>query len=86
MTTSVPAIAVSHPPRVVLRLVNPVLDRLLRSPIGTALRRRYLTLTFTGHKYGRIYHFPVRAHRIQGNLYAVTSARWRLNFRGGAPV
>lgn len=86
MTTAPPNVTVSHPPFVVLRMVNPVLDRVMRSPVGDRLRRRYLTLSFKGRKSGQPYDFPIRAHTLDGDFYAVTSNRWRLNFRGGAPL
>jgi hypothetical protein len=38
----------------------------------------------TGRKSGRRYSIPLSAHRIDGTLYALTSATWKNNFRGGA--
>ncbi len=37
-------------------------------------------------KTGRRYDIPVVAHRLDGELYALTDAAWRNNFRGGADV
>lgn len=86
MNSSEPAVSVSHPPFAVLRMVNPILSQVMRTPVGGSLRKRYLGLHFTGRRSGSVYDFPVRVHRHAGDVYAVTSNRWRLNFRGGAPV
>ncbi|MCW8378677.1 hypothetical protein [Streptomyces justiciae] len=86
MTSPAPAVSVSHPPFIVLHLMNQVLEGLLRSPVGASLSRRYVTLSFTGRKSRQAYDFPIRPHWLDGDLYAVTSNRWLLNFRGGAPV
>jgi hypothetical protein len=59
---------------------------LLRSPVGGPMRRQFMVLRFTGRKTGRRYDIPVTAHRLDGELYALTDARWRANFRGGADV
>ncbi|MEV5838755.1 hypothetical protein [Nocardia sp. NPDC052112] len=86
MTTPPLAVTVAAPPPLVLRLTNPVLNLLLRSPTGKEFRKRYRTLTFTGRKSGELYTFPIRTHHVDGNLYAVTNRCWRLNFRGGLPA
>jgi hypothetical protein len=76
----------SHPPAVLLRVSNPVMRLLLRSPVGGPMRKQFMVLRFTGRKTGRRYDIPVTAHRLEGELYALTDARWRNNFRGGADV
>lgn len=83
MTTPSPAVTVSAPPRAVLRMSNPIVNLLVRIPIGTGFRGRYLILDFAGRKSGKPYHFPVRVHSIDGGIYVVTNKQWRLNFRGG---
>ena len=45
-----------------------------------------MVLRFFGRKTGRRYDVPVVAHRLDGELYALTDAVWRNNFRGGADV
>ena len=45
-----------------------------------------MVLRFFGRKTGRRYDIPVVAHRLDGELYALTDAPWRNNFRGGADV
>ena len=69
-----------------LRLSNPVMRGLLRSPVGGPLRKQFMVLRFFGRKTGRRYDIPVVAHRLDGGLYALTDARWRNNFRDGAAV
>jgi hypothetical protein len=89
-----PAVEVAYPSDLVTRLVNPLARMLLRSPLGGPLRRRYMLIEFTGRRSGRRYTVPVTVHRTAGapaadpygGLYVLTSAAWRLNFRGGADV
>lgn len=69
-----------------LRVSNPVVRLLLRSPVGGPMRKQFMVLRFTGRKTGRRYDIPVVAHRVGGELYSLTDARWRHNFRDGADV
>lgn len=84
MTEQTQAVTISHPPAAVLRAVNPVIGRLLRTPLAGSLRKQMMVINVTGRKSGRRYSFPVSAHRINGGLYALTSAPWKNNFRDGA--
>jgi hypothetical protein len=83
MTEQQPAVTVSHPPATVLRVVNPLLRVLLRTPVMGPARKAMMVLSFTGRKSGRHYSVPVSAHQLDGVLYAIAGAAWRLNFRGG---
>src|SRR5258708_13576416 len=76
----------AHPPAAMMRVSNPVMRGLLRSPAGGPMRRQFMVLRFFGRKTGRRYDIPVVAHRLDGELYALTDAAWRNNFRGGADV
>lgn len=78
------AIDVGHPPTVLLRLVNPVLGALLRTPLAGSARKQLMVLKFTGRKTGRQFAIPVSAHLIDGELYALAGAGWKHNFRDGA--
>jgi hypothetical protein len=69
-----------------LRVTNPLMRLLLRSTVGGPMRRQFMVLRFHGRKSGRRYDIPVVAHRLGDELYALTDARWRNNFRGGADV
>jgi hypothetical protein len=80
------AIDVGHPPSAVLRIVNPVLGFLLRTPLAGPARKQLMVLSFTGRKTGRPFTIPVSAHVIDNELYALTGAPWKQNFRGGAPA
>ncbi|SPM28942.1 hypothetical protein [Mycobacterium terramassiliense] len=80
------AIDAGHPPSALLRLVNPVLGFLLRTPLAGPARKQLMVLSFTGRKTGRPYTIPLSAHLIDGELYALTGASWKQNFRNGAPA
>ena len=80
-------ITTSHPPKAFLRLVvNPILALLLRTPFAGAARRQLMVVDFTGRKSGRPYSLVLTAHLIDGILYALTGASWKVNFRDGAPA
>ncbi|MBV8785591.1 MAG: hypothetical protein JOZ00_02765 [Mycobacterium sp.] len=78
------AIDVGAPPSALMRIVNPLLRFLLRTPLAGAARKQLMVLSFTGRKTGRVFSIPLSAHVIDGQLYALTGASWKQNFRGGA--
>jgi hypothetical protein len=80
------AITISIPPAAVLRVVNPLLRLLLHTPVMGTARRGFMVVSVTGRRTGRRYTIPLAAHRIDGDLYALTSAPWQHNFRDGATV
>jgi hypothetical protein len=86
MAEQSPAVTISHPPPAVLRVVNPVMRLLLRTPVAGGARKQMMVVSFSGRKTGRQYSIPLSAHRIDSDLYALTAAPWRLNFRDGAPA
>jgi len=77
------AIEIAHPPEVLLRVFNPVLRRVLRTPLGGRLTE-FMLISFTGRKTGRRFSVPVSAHHLDGDLYVVLEAQWKYNFRDGA--
>lgn len=77
-------ITVSHPPQAVLRVANPVLRVLLRAPVLGSAAKDLMVVSFSGRKTGKHYSIPVSAFRVDGTLYAISSAPWKNNFRGGA--
>lgn len=82
-----PAVEIpSPPPAALMRLLNPALLALIRTPLGGPVRRSVLVLRFTGRKSGRRYDIPVSAHRHDEGLMVLTGASWRVNFRGGRDV
>jgi len=86
MTQPSPAVELSHPPDQLLRIANPGVRALLRTPLAGPLRNQMMVLTFAGRKSGRQYSIPLSAHQIDNAIYAISSAQWKFNFRDGAPV
>jgi hypothetical protein len=58
MTEQSPAVTISHPPAAILRVVNPILGYLLRTPLAGAAREKMMVVSFTGRKTGRRYSIP----------------------------
>ena len=75
---------VAHPPKAMLRVVNPALRFMLRTPFAGSARKQFMVLTVRGRKTGRQYAIPLSAHFIDNTLYALTDAAWKYNFRDGA--
>ena len=46
------------------------------------MRRQFMVLRFFGRKTGHRYDIPIVAHWLDSELYALTDAPWRHNFRG----
>lgn len=80
------AIQRTAPPRALIRLANPAVRTLLRSPLHGLLDPSVLLLHVTGRKTGRVYAIPVSFTDIDGRLIIVTVARWRLNLRNDTHV
>jgi hypothetical protein len=70
------------PPTWVLRVINPLLRRLLPSALGA--RMPLALLRFTGRRTGRRYEIPVGVWPVDEGLVIFTDAPWLQNFRGGA--
>lgn len=85
MATSV-AVEDRRPPPAVLRVVNPVMLRLLRSPLHRVLSSRLMILLVRGRKTHRTIPVVVGRHQVDGLLLVSASGAWRHNLRGGAPV
>lgn len=84
MAEQSPAITASHPSPTVLRIINPVMKVLLKTPVLGPMRGQMMVVNFNGRKSGRRYSVPLSAHRIDDALYALTDAGWKVNFRDGA--
>jgi hypothetical protein len=69
----------------VLRILNPVVKGLLRTPLAKALPFVAM-LEFTGRRSGRRIRVAVGFHAIDGGNLVFTPAPWRANFAGGHPV
>ena len=74
------------PPATLIRLGNPLVRLLARSPLHEMLDGSVVLLHVTGRKTGRLYDIPVNYTDIDGRLTVVTIARWRVNLRGGGDV
>ena len=83
MTEQSPAVYPAHPPEAMLRVVNPILGFLLRTPITGPALKSFLVVKFKGRKSGKQFTLILSAHRLDGDLYLLTGATWRVNFRGG---
>lgn len=71
-----------------VRVQNPFMKWLLRSPLHGAVSGMYLLITFTGRKSGTVYTTPVQYHRDGQRVVIVTSRayKWWKNLEGGATV
>jgi deazaflavin-dependent oxidoreductase (nitroreductase family) len=77
----------AEPPRAVIRVVNPLLSAILRSPLHRLASGQLMLLTVTGRKTGNTYTIPVGRHQsADGALLISTGGAWRHNLRGGADV
>lgn len=71
-----------------MKVQNPFMKWLLRSPLHGVVSRMYLLITFTGRKSGKVYTTPVQYAQDGNTLYIITSEgyTWWKNLRGGAQV
>jgi len=72
------------------RVVNPVVDRLLRSRLHALAGRHTILLEVRGRRTGRVFRVPVSARpAAEPGAFVVRSRpgrTWWRNLRGGAPV
>lgn len=73
----------ARPPASVLAVLNPLVARVLRSPLARPIGGLAL-LEFDGRRSGRRYEVVVGWHDVGGRPVAFTPAPWRANFAGGA--
>lgn len=84
--TSRPAVEDHRPRAVVLRLINPVLERFLRSRFHRPFSRDLMLLEITGRKTGRRYLVPVGRHDDGADFIVSVSGNWRYNLTDGDEV
>ncbi len=72
---------------------NPSLTRIVNPAVKVAVTRGWGPLTdqlmvlhWTGRKTGTAYSTPIARHEHHGQLFSITQAGYKHNFRGGAPV
>lgn len=75
----------ARPPLLLVRILNPAMRLLLRTPVGRFIRP-FALIEFHGHRSGRRYRVPVGWHEIDGAHVVFTPAPWRANFRTPSPV
>jgi len=70
------------------RVINPVVKKILRSPLHGVLSQNTLLLEFTGRKSGRKLSTPVSYHSSGGAAHCFTrkSFVWWKNLNSGEPV
>jgi hypothetical protein len=62
-----------------LRLWNPFMKRLLRSPLHRPWSRWFLVIEWTGERSGRTYRTPVSYARVDDELLVTSGDRWAEN-------
>jgi len=72
-----------HPPDALMRLVNPLMRRLVARGVGGS---QVLVLHYRGRRSGRRFDTPAGYHRIDGRILVFTNSPWRHNFTGGADL
>jgi hypothetical protein len=75
-------------PLPVLRLLNPIVVGLLRSPLHGLMSADVMLITVTGRRSGRRYTMPVSYLRDGDRVHCLTAREitWWRNLRGGAEV
>lgn len=87
-TTDEPQVAPAEPPvpERAYDVINPVMERLLRSPLHGVVSDSLMLITFTGRKTGTEYTTPVGYRQEGDTLTVFTQSDWWKNLRGGQPV
>lgn len=70
------------------RLINPLVLRILRSPLHGLLSGRVLIISVRGRKTGNLYHVPVEYRQRRGEITILShqDRAWWHNLEGGAAV
>ena len=82
-TSPAPAVERVHPPDVLVRVVNPLMRRLLTSPLHRAVSGQLMLLRYRGRRSRRAFALPLGRQEHRGHVAAFTNSVWRHNFRGG---
>ncbi|MEV0355846.1 grhN [Nocardia sp. NPDC050697] len=86
MTTTTTEVRLSPPPRALMRMLNPLVRRVLTTRwLGRRIPLMAL-LEFGGRRSGATFRVPVCLHTIDGTPTVFTPRSWRLNFTEPAPV
>ncbi len=85
-STAKPAVERTTPPDLIVRVVNPVMRRVLASPLHPLVSGGLMLLRLRGRRTGRELVLPVARQEHRGQTAVFTNSAWRLNFRGGHPA
>lgn len=86
MTKTTTRVRLAPPPPALMRMINPLVRRVLTSPtLGQRISLQAL-LEFTGRRSGKALRVPVCLHMIDGVPTVFTERPWRLNFTDPIPV
>jgi deazaflavin-dependent oxidoreductase (nitroreductase family) len=87
-TADQPSVAPAEPPAPewAYDVINPLVERLLRSPLHGVVSDSLMLITFTGRKTGNEYTTPVGYRQSGDTLTVFTQSDWWKNLRGGQPV
>lgn len=69
------------PPQRLINMINPVVRRILVSPLHATLDKSILVLHVVGRRTGRCYDIPVSYLDLDGRALVVTQHAWRANLR-----
>jgi hypothetical protein len=84
--TATTRVRLAPPPPTLMRMINPLVRRILTNPrLGRRIALKAL-LEFTGRRSGKTIRVPVCLHTIDGVPTVFTERPWRLNFTDPAPV
>ena len=70
-----------HPPKLLMKLVNPLMLALAKRRRG--VQSLVLVLHYRGRKTGQRYDLPVGYRLVNGRIMLFTNSEWRHNFQGG---
>lgn len=63
-----------------IKVVNPIMNRLLRSPLHSIVSDRIMAIEYTGRKSGKAYSIPSSRFDDNGLIYCFTEGNWWRNF------
>ena len=75
----------ARPPKAALRVVNPLIRFLLRTPVARSIRP-LVVLDFRGRQTAQRRRVVVGWHIVDGKPVVLTPAGWRANFTDGRPA
>ncbi len=86
MTQVTATVRLNPPPPTVMRLVNPLVRRVLTTRPLASRTGMIALVEFHGRRTGRLLRIPMGVHDIDGIPTAFTCRQWRLNFTDRTPV